>query len=118
MSKYSHLPIYVEANNILREYYTRIPKFDKQYKYLLGGKLMECCSNNVAYIMDINNSRDKIERIEISSKLEKNLDMLLVHTRIAYDLKQIKTSEVYMFLSEKILNVLKQNEGWKKYLRK
>jgi hypothetical protein len=118
MSRYSHLPIYVEAQRILLEFYNRIPKFDKQYKYFLGGKLIEYSTNIVAVIMEINNSRDKQERINLMHQLEKNLDMLLVYTRIAYDLKQIKSDDSYMFLSEKIINVLKQSEGWKKYLTK
>lgn len=118
MSRYSHLPIYVESQKILLEFYNRIPKFHKQYKYFLGGKLIEYSTNIVALIMEINNSRDKEERAILSYQLEKNLDMLLVYTRIAYDLKQIKSDDAYMFLSEKIINVLKQNEGWKKYLSK
>ena len=41
MAQYSHLPIYNTAFSLLREMYERIPKFGKQYKYLLGGEITE-----------------------------------------------------------------------------
>jgi hypothetical protein len=118
MSKYSHLPIYIDAGNLLKEFYLRIPKFDKQYKYLLGGKLVEYSTNTVAIIMEINNSRDTAERQRLIMDLEKNIEMMLVYIRISFDLKQINSGDSYMFLSEKIINILKQAEGWKKYLNK
>ncbi len=40
MAQYSHLPIYNLAYELLKEFYQRIPKFTKQYKYLLGEKLV------------------------------------------------------------------------------
>lgn len=35
------MPIYNKAFTILRELYQRTPKFGKQYKYFLGGKMIE-----------------------------------------------------------------------------
>ena len=41
MAQYSHLPIYNKAYGILREFYVRVPKFGKQYKYFLGNDLIK-----------------------------------------------------------------------------
>ena len=116
MSRYSHLPIYIEAQNLLKEFHVRVPKFHKQYKYSLGSTLIEHSTAIVAKIMEINNSRDGEERRALVRQLEKNIDMLFVHLRISYDLKQINSDDSYMFLSGKITEILKQTEGWKKYL--
>jgi len=40
MAQYAHLPIYNLAYELLKEFYQRVPKFAKQYKYLLGEKLI------------------------------------------------------------------------------
>lgn len=118
MSRYSHLPIYISAMDLLRELYKRVPKFNKQYKYFLGGELMKYSTKIVSLIMDINNEKDKEERISLVNNLDSNIEMLMVHTRISHDLKQLGSDDSYMFLSEKMVNLSKQTEGWKKYLQK
>jgi|GEM_PF-5170088 len=50
MAQYSHLPIYNTAFVLLRENYQRVPKFGKQYKYMLGEKMLGCCVNILVLI--------------------------------------------------------------------
>ena len=62
MAQYSHLPIYNKAFSILRELYQRVPKFGKQYKYFLGGKMIENSIEIIKLIIKANSERDKGKR--------------------------------------------------------
>ena len=116
MSQYSSLPIYNSAVNCLKDLYKRIPKFAKQYKYLLGGKLIEYNIKIISLIYEISNSRDKDERIKLVEKIEKNIDLLLIHVRICNDLKQFGMESSYLYVSENLVDISNQATRWKKYL--
>ena len=116
MSQYSNLPIYNSSVNCLKDFYQRIPKFAKQYKYLLGGKLIEYNTKIISLIFEISNSRDKEERIRLVDEIEKNLDLLLIHVRICNELKQFGVESSYLYVSENLIDISNQAERWKKYL--
>jgi len=50
MSIYSQLPIYNDTFFLLKDLYERVPKFGKQYKYMLGEKMLGCCINILVLI--------------------------------------------------------------------
>ena len=116
MSQYSNLPIYNSCVNCLKDLYQRIPKFAKQYKYLLGGKLIEYNTKIISLIYEISNSRDKDERIRLVDEIEKNIDLLLIHVRICNDLKQFGTESSYLYVSENLVDISNQAARWKNYL--
>jgi hypothetical protein len=118
MSQYSSLPIYNSSVNCLKDLYKRIPKFSKQYKYLLGGKLIEYNIKIISLIYEISNSRNKEERIKLADEIEKNIDLLLIHVRICNDLKQFGTESSYLYVSENLIDISNQAERWKNYLAK
>jgi hypothetical protein len=51
MSHSSELKIYNSAVFLLKDLYERIPKFSKQYKYLLGERLIDCTIEIIKQIM-------------------------------------------------------------------
>jgi len=110
------LPIYNLAVNCLKDLYQRIPKFDKQYKYLLGGKLVECNTKIISLIFEISNSKDGSERQALCEEILKNVDLMIIHARICNDLKQFGKDEAYIYVSENLVNISNQAEKWKKYL--
>ncbi len=116
MSQYSQLPIYNSAVNCLKDLYQRIPKFTKQYKYLLGGKLIEYNIRIISLIFEISNSRDKEERIVLVDEIAKNTDLLMIHVRICNELKQFGKDSSYLYVSENLVDISSQTERWKKYL--
>ena len=116
MSQYSHLPIYNSSVNCLKDFYQRIPKFAKQYKYLLGGKLIEYNIKIISLIYEISNSRNKDERIKLIGDIEKNIDLLLIHVRICNELKHFGTESSYLYVSENLIDISNQAERWKNYL--
>lgn len=116
MSQYSNLPIYNSAISCLKDLYQRIPKFSKQYKYLLGGKLIEYNTKIISLVFEISNSRSKDERRAFVDKILKNIDLLLIHVRICNELKQFGKEDSYLYISENLINISNQAERWKKYL--
>ena len=118
MSNYSKLPIYNSILLLLKDLYERVPKFSKQYKYILGEKMLDCCTKTIILINQISEERDYEKRIVYLSKISENINILLVYIRLANELNQLGKENVYFFLSEKVLDILNQTENWKKFLQK
>jgi hypothetical protein len=138
MSQSSHLPLYNSTFFLLKEYHRRVPKFPKQYKYFLGGRMIESLVDIIKLIQEANNQKSNYKRILCIDKISEKIDELLLYTRIAGELFLFDRSEkkekkdkdkekekvgvekeesnrVYLFLSEKIVELSRQNAGWKKY---
>ena len=131
MSQSSHLPIYNSAFFLLKEYYKRVPKFPKQYKYFLGERMIESLVDIIKLVQEANNQKNNYKRVLIIDKVGEKIDELLLYTRIAGELflfakpekeekekvgeKKDESNRVYFFLSEKIVELSRQNAGWKKY---
>jgi len=118
MSLYSQLPIYNSVFFLLKDLHERVPKFSKQYKYLLGEKMLGCCVESVVLINQINEERNNEKRIVHVIEICGNMNKLLAYTRVANELNQLGKENMYFFLSGKILDILNQTENWKKFLQK
>jgi len=118
MSIYSKLPIYNSVFFLLKDLYERVPKFAKQYKYLLGEKMLGCCIESVMLLGRISDIKNNEKRIAYVTEINDNMSKLLVYVRIANELHQLGGENVYFFLSDKILDILNQTENWKKFLQK
>jgi hypothetical protein len=118
MAQYSHLPIYTDAFALLRELYERVPKFGKQYKYLLGGEMIKMNIEAIRLILEINNTREAKERKELLGKLVWCSESIIIFLRIANELKQLGGEKSYLYLLEKTVALSKQAEGWRKSVSK
>lgn len=116
MAQYSHLSIYNKAFAILREMYERVPKFSKQYKYFLGGKLIEYSIETIRLIIKANSERDKETRQAMIEHLCVTIELMITHLRIANEVKQLGGKQSYLYLCEMMVDMSKQAEGWKKYI--
>ena len=117
MSQYLHLPIYNAAFGFLKELYMRVPKFSKQHKYFLGGRLIEYNIEIIRLIIEANNHRDMKVRAAELEKLGRQIELLILHCRIAEELEQWGNQKAYLFLVEKLADLSKQAEGWRKSSR-
>ncbi len=117
MSQYLHLPIYNAAFVFLKELNMRVPKFAKQYKYFLGGRLIEYNVDIIRLIIEANNCRDMSQRAIVLAKLSEKIELLILHSRIAEELEQWGNKKGYLFLVEKLADLSKQAEGWRKSSR-
>ena len=114
MAHYNHLPIYNTAFELLREFYERIPKFAKQYKYLLGEKLISSNIEAIRIILEINNTRDTEKRKLLLENLIWCAESIIINLRIANELKQLGGEKSYLYLLQKTVVLSKQSEGWRK----
>jgi hypothetical protein len=118
MTLHSELPIYNDIMFILKDLYRRVPKFSKQYKYILGEKMLECPINSLVLVQKISDCRDKNERIECVVFIQEEINRLLVYVRLANELEQFSNKKSYFFVAENVVNVLNQAKNWKKFLQK
>jgi hypothetical protein len=118
VAQYSHLPIYTDAFILLREMYERVPKFNKQYKYLLGGEMIKMNIEAIRLILEINNTREINIRKELLGKLVWCSESIIIFLRIANELKQLGGEKSYLYLLEKTVALSKQAEGWRKSVSK
>jgi hypothetical protein len=118
MSNYSQLPIYNSVFFLLKDLYERVPKFSKQYKYILGEKMLDCCIETILLITQISEEKENEKRLIYISNIAEKMNNLLTYTRIANELNQFGKESVYFFLAEKILDIVNQTENWKKFLQK
>src|SRR5690606_38561592 len=108
MSSYSHLPIYNGVFSLLLDLYERVPKFGKQYKYLLGEKMLGCCTESIVLVGRASAAGDSEARHACVSGICEHMDRLLTYTRLANELSQLGKKDAYFFLSDKIIDVLNQ----------
>ena len=118
MAQYSHLPIYTDAFKMLRELYDRVPKFNKQYKYLLGGEMIKMNIEAIKLILEINSTREINIRKELLKDLVWHSESIIILLRIANELKQLGGEKSYLYLLEKTVALSKQAEGWRKSVSK
>ncbi len=114
MAQYSHLPIYNSAFGLLRDLYIRVPKFDKQYKYFLGERLLSANTDVIRLILEINNEWGKEKRKELMGELLWGTESIIIYLRIANELKQLGGEKSYLYMLEKAVGLSKQAEGWRK----
>ena len=114
MAYYSHLPIYNTAFELLHEFYLRVPKFSKQYKYLLGSEIIKANLSVIKLIIGINNARDIKKKQELFEELIWSVESIIILIRIANELKQFGDEKSYLYIIEKAVGLSKQAEGWRK----
>lgn len=114
MAYYSHLPIYNTAFELLHEFYLRVPKFNKQYKYLLGSEIIKANLSVIKLIIEINNEKDLQKRPILFKELIWLVESIIILIRIANELKQLGAEKAYLYIVEKVINLSKQTEGWRK----
>ena len=91
----------------------RVPKFAKQYKYFLGGRLIEYNVDIIGLIIEANNYRNMADRAFELEKLSKKISQLILHCRMADELEQWGNKKAYLYLVEKLADLSTQAEGWR-----
>lgn len=115
MARYEHLNVYKTSLDLLRELFITIPKFDKQYKYFLGGRIIEKQTDVVALIVKANNTKEPKARIKLIESALRLSNDILIYVRISHELKQFKSDKRYLILSSLSIETIKQLNGWKKF---
>jgi hypothetical protein len=114
MNQHSHLPIYNTTFSLLKDLHQRVPKFAKLYKYTLGERMLDSTMNMLMIIIKANSQKDMKERVFLIEALMEKTDEMLIHIRIAEELKLFNSQNAYPFLAQKITDISRQSAGWKK----
>jgi hypothetical protein len=93
----------------------RIPKFSKEYKYLLGERLIDCNVEIIKNISEANSQAVMTKRVECIERILKEIDEMFVYIRIAEELKQFKASSAYPYLVDKLSDISTQATGWRNF---
>lgn len=114
MAKYDHTPIFQKSYILTVHIYRASSNFKREYKYTLGEKLKNLCNEMLDLVVEANSAKDKPQFIE---KLDKKLETLRIHLRLAFDLKAISSGQLEV-LNKQINEIGRQIGGWQKWAMK
>lgn len=109
MARYDHLPIYRTAFDLAVHIEKIVRHFSRYHKYTLGTKLRENSRRILARIIEANNSQN---REAILLQLREELEKFKVLVRLCHQSGGFSGTRSYLYVSEQIVNLAKQNEGW------
>jgi hypothetical protein len=112
-AQFEHLPLYKQTFNLLVEFHKLISIFPKKYKFAIGVPIINDLTNSIIMIIEVNNKKEKIEKLN---------ELILLFEKIKLQIRLLKSLEIiskqlYFNLSDKIIQILKQCEGWKKNVK-
>ncbi len=113
MARYDHLPIYRAAFDLTVHIEKIVRQFSRYHKYTLGTELRACSRNALRRIITAN-SQHGVARKETLLCLRQELEWFKVLTRLCHESDAFTTTKAYLYVSEQIVNLAKQNEGWLK----
>lgn len=96
--------------------YGKVPAFAKQYKYLLGEKMLGCCIESIVLIGRISDEQESGKRAWYAEQILVHMHALLTYARVAHELHQLGKKEAYFHLSKNIVEIIHQAESWKRFL--
>jgi len=109
MARYDHLPIYRTAFDLAVHMEKIVRHFSRYHKYSLGAELRENSRRILERIIEANNSQN---RESILLQLREDLEKFKVLVRLCHQSGGFSSTRSYLYVSEKIVNLAKQNEGW------
>ena len=110
MARYEHLPIFRAAFDLAVHFEKIVRNFSRYHKYSLGTELRDQSRRVLTTIIDANNAREK--RYEILQGLRLQLEQLQVLIRLCHESGGFASTRAYIFVSEQVQAIAKQNEGW------
>ncbi len=109
MARYDHLPIYRTAFDLAVHIEKIVRHFSRYHKYSLGTALRDNSRRILERIIEANNS---LERETILLKLREDLEKFKVLARLCHESGGFSSTRSYLYVSEQVVNLAKQNEGW------
>ncbi|MGA1839502.1 MAG: four helix bundle protein [bacterium] len=109
MARYDHLPIYRAAFDLAVHMERIVREFSRYHKYTLGTELRNCSRGILKMIIEANGSK---ERGAMLLKIREELEWLKVLSRLCHESACFSGIKIYIHISEKVIDISKQNEGW------
>lgn len=114
MARSEHLPIYRTAFDLAVHIEKIVRHFSRYHKYTLGTQLRESSQDILKRIIEANTSRD---REPLLLQLRQELEWFKFLARLCHESGGFASTKAYLYVSEQIVNLAKQNEGWLKETR-
>ena len=115
MARYEHLPIYKKAMDLTIYFEKIVRNFSRYHKYTLGSELREKGREIVELIIKANSTKD---RLPVLLELRGRLEGLKVLIRICKEVKAFHNFNSFVYSSNLVVDLSRQNEGWIKGQRK
>ena len=115
MARYEHLPIYKKAMDLTIYLEKIVRNFSRYHKYTLGSELREKSREIVELIIKANSTA---ERLPLLLELREKLEGLKVLIRICKEVKTFHSFNSFVYASNLVIGLSRQNEGWIKGHRK
>lgn len=112
MARYEHLPIFRAAFDLAVHIEKIVRNFDRYHKYSIGTELRERTRALVERIIRANEA--SAERASLLRELRVELEQLQVLMRLCHESGGFATTRAYLYASEQVVGIAKQNEGWLK----
>ncbi len=113
MARYEHLPIYKKAFD-LNLYFEKVVKnFSRYHKYTLGTELRQNSRMIVGYIIQANNTRNKMP---VLLELRQLLEQIKLCLRLCREVKAFNNFNSFQVAINYVIDIIRQNEGWIKSL--
>ena len=113
MAQYEHLPIYKAAFDLLVYLEKIVSNFSRYHKYTHGLALRNTSREVVALIIRANNTQEKLPVLD---ELRLKLEELKLHIRICKEVKAFANFNSFQTSINQVINIAKQNEGWRRSL--
>ena len=114
MARYNHLKIYKDSFACFIDYNRIFPNLSKKHKYSLGVQIQNLLLENFRLIIKINRFEIITKKMDLIEELIVNCEQILILFRSLSFLKEI-SKNYYLDISSKLLEIIKQAEGWFKY---
>jgi hypothetical protein len=115
MARYEHLPIYKKAMDLTIYFEKIVRNFSRYHKYTLGSELRGKSREIVGLIIKANST---VERPPVLLELRERLEGLMVLIRICKEVKAFSHFNGYVYASNLLVELSRQNEGWIKSQKK
>ncbi len=87
-----------------------VRNFDRYHKYSLGAELRDESRTILQTIISANNAVEERKRILL--ELRQHLEQLQVLIRLCHESGGFSSIRAYIYMSEQVQGIAKQNEGW------
>ncbi len=110
MARYEHLPIFRTAFDLAVHIEKIVHNFSRYHKYALGSELRNRSRAVLEQIIRANSARE--ERKALLLALREELEQFKVLVRLCHESGGFSSTRSYLYVSEQIVAIAKQNEGW------
>jgi len=111
MSNSQQLPLYLKLYQLIKFLYERVRNFPKQYKYALGGNILNLSWQCLDLVLEVNALPDKEKQPKISD-LSVTFDQLKIRLRMAQEINLISKRQFVHLQTYYLKEIGEMIGGW------